>query len=91
MSQARSLPAALGIPVRLRVSETPVAILAFALLALVPALFQGYPVYILPQYMLYGVLASLACAPLGLCRIGQLWAGRILHYRCLCDRACDEA
>jgi len=38
-------------------TETWVAIGLFVLLALLPAVVQGYVVYILPQYMLYGVLA----------------------------------
>lgn len=38
-------------------SETPLAIAVFAVLAVLPAFVSGYPVYILPQYLLYGMLA----------------------------------
>lgn len=40
-----------------RISETGVAVAVLIVLALVPVLGSGYIVYILPQYMLYGVLA----------------------------------
>jgi len=39
------------------VTETGVAALFFALLAVVPLFADDYMIYILPQYMLYGVLA----------------------------------
>jgi urea ABC transporter permease protein UrtC len=74
MSRARSLPAQLAAPARPRVTETHAAWCAFALLALAPALFSGYPVYILPQYMLYGVLAlslALLWGCVGLVSFGQ--------------------
>ena len=45
-----------GTGMRLR-SETAVAVVVFVLLALLPAVTSGYVVYILPQYLLYGVLA----------------------------------
>lgn len=45
-----------GTGMRLR-SETAVAVVVFLLLALLPAVTSGYVVYILPQYLLYGVLA----------------------------------
>lgn len=37
--------------------ETLIAVLVFALLAALPLIVSGYPIYILPQYMLFGVLA----------------------------------
>jgi urea transport system permease protein len=37
-------------------SEPRVALAVFILFALVPALVSGYPVYIIPQYLLYGML-----------------------------------
>jgi len=37
--------------------EDAAALVVFALLAVVPIVLSGYVVYILPQYMLYGVLA----------------------------------
>jgi urea ABC transporter permease protein UrtC len=37
--------------------EAAVALALFALLALVPAVIDGYPLYILPQYLLFGTLA----------------------------------
>jgi urea transport system permease protein len=37
-------------------SEPRVALAVFILFALVPAFVSGYPVYILPQYLLYGML-----------------------------------
>jgi urea transport system permease protein len=44
--------------------ETPVALVVFAFLALVPAATNGYLVYILPQYLLFGMLAM---------SLGLLW------------------
>lgn len=44
--------------------ETRIAAAAFAALAILPAVFSGYVVYILPQYMLFGVLAM---------SLGLLW------------------
>jgi urea ABC transporter permease protein UrtC len=44
--------------------EKAVALVVFALLALVPGVLGGYPVYILPQYLLFGVLAM---------SLGLLW------------------
>ncbi len=38
-------------------SETGLALIVFGLLAALPAVVSGYPIYILPQYMLFGVLA----------------------------------
>jgi len=45
-------------------TEPAVAALAFALLAVLPLAVDGYPIYILPQYMLYGILAM---------SLGLLW------------------
>jgi urea transport system permease protein len=42
---------------RLVSSEDGAALLAFCLLAVLPILFSGYLIYILPQYMLHGVMA----------------------------------
>jgi urea transport system permease protein len=41
----------------LRINETTVAIAVFILFALLPTVSSGYPIYILPQYLLYGMLA----------------------------------
>lgn len=38
-------------------SETSLAVLVFAALAALPLLMSGYTIYILPQYLLYGMLA----------------------------------
>lgn len=56
-AQQKSLPARAAGERRFRITETGVAVVAFAILALVPALVSGYPVYILPQYMLFGIMA----------------------------------
>jgi urea transport system permease protein len=59
---------------RLSVSETAVAAVAFVLLALLPILASGYLIYILPQYMLYGVMAmsvALLWGNCGILSIGQ--------------------
>jgi urea transport system permease protein len=45
-------------------SETTAAIVFFALLAVLPLVVSGYTIYILPQYLLYGVLAM---------SLGLLW------------------
>ena len=45
-------------------SEPTVAVIVFALLTLLPVLTKGYVVYILPQYILYGVMAM---------SLGLLW------------------
>lgn len=37
--------------------ETPVAIAVFAVLAVLPLVVSGYPIYILPQYLMFGLLA----------------------------------
>ena len=53
-------------------SEDGVAVLAFVLLALLPLFVSGYPIYILPQYMLFGVMAM---------SLGLLWGfGGILSF-----------
>lgn len=44
--------------------EKAVALALFALLALAPVIIDGYPIYILPQYLLFGVLAM---------SLGLLW------------------
>lgn len=38
-------------------SEDTIAVVFFSALFLVPIIVSGYPIYILPQYMLYGLLA----------------------------------
>jgi urea ABC transporter permease protein UrtC len=48
----------------LRLNETTVAVAVFVLFAVLPALTSGYPIYILPQYLLYGMLAM---------SLGLLW------------------
>ena len=53
-------------------SEDGVAVVAFVLLALLPLFVSGYPIYILPQYMLFGVMAM---------SLGLLWGfGGILSF-----------
>jgi urea transport system permease protein len=47
-----------------RLSEPQVALIIFVILALLPIVNSGYPVYILPQYLLYGMLAM---------SLGLLW------------------
>lgn len=42
---------------RLTSSEDGAALVSFCLLALLPMLFSGYLIYILPQYMLHGIMA----------------------------------
>ncbi|MDH3608132.1 MAG: branched-chain amino acid ABC transporter permease [Gammaproteobacteria bacterium] len=42
---------------RNRFSEEKVAVIVFIIFALLPIFITGYPIYILPQYMLFGVLA----------------------------------
>jgi urea transport system permease protein len=53
-------------------TEAAAAAAVFAALALLPLAVSGYPIYILPQYMLYGVLAM---------SLGLLWGcGGILSF-----------
>jgi len=50
--------AEMGLPASMRLySETTVAVVIFVLLAALPLLVSGYSIYILPQYLLYGMLA----------------------------------
>ncbi|MGH1483622.1 MAG: branched-chain amino acid ABC transporter permease [Geminicoccales bacterium] len=54
--------------------ETWLAVAVFAALALLPLVTSGYPIYILPQYMLFGVLAMSLCLLwgfLGMVSFGQ--------------------
>jgi ABC-type branched-subunit amino acid transport system permease subunit len=51
-------------PLRAGVGESPLAILVLVVLAILPQLVGGYTVYILPQYMLFGVMAM---------SLGLLW------------------
>ncbi|MDX1422542.1 MAG: branched-chain amino acid ABC transporter permease [Kiloniellales bacterium] len=52
--------------------ETWIALPIFAVLAILPAVMSGYVIYILPQYMLFGVLAM---------SLGLLWGyGGILSF-----------
>jgi urea transport system permease protein len=53
-------------------TETAAAVAVFAVLAFLPLIVSGYPIYILPQYMLYGLLAM---------SLGLLWGfGGILSF-----------
>jgi urea transport system permease protein len=55
-------------------SETGLAVVAFAALAVLPAFVSGYPIYILPQYMLFGLMAMslvLLWGVTGILSIGQ--------------------
>jgi len=45
-------------------SETGLAVVVFIVLALLPMFVSGYPIYILPQYMLFGMMAM---------SLGLLW------------------
>ena len=50
--------AEMGLPARMQLySETTVAVVIFVLLAALPLMVSGYSIYILPQYLLYGMLA----------------------------------
>ena len=51
-------------PTRTGLGEILLAVLVFAALAALPQLIEGYVVYILPQYMLFGVMAM---------SLGLLW------------------
>ena len=56
----------------LAASENGAALVVFLALALLPFLVSGYPIYILPQYMLFGVMAM---------SLGLLWGfGGILSF-----------
>ena len=56
----------------LAASETGAATAIFVILALLPLFVSGYPIYILPQYMLFGVMAM---------SLGLLWGfGGILSF-----------
>lgn len=53
-------------------TEPAAAAMVFAVLAVLPILVAGYPIYILPQYLLYGILAM---------SLGLLWgAAGILSF-----------
>jgi urea ABC transporter permease protein UrtC len=55
-------------------SESAAAIVVFLALAALPALISGYPIYILPQYMLFGMLAlslALLWGQVGIVSFGQ--------------------
>ena len=59
---------------RLLDRESVAATLVFLTLAALPALLSGYPIYILPQYMLYGMLAlslALLWGQVGIVSFGQ--------------------
>jgi urea ABC transporter permease protein UrtC len=59
---------------RLGISETGLAAVVCLALALLPVLVSGYLIYILPQYMLYGVMAmslALLWGNAGILSIGQ--------------------
>lgn len=42
-------------------SENGLAFLTFTILAILPLIIQGYAIYILPQYMLFGMMAMSLC------------------------------
>jgi ABC-type branched-subunit amino acid transport system permease subunit len=55
-------------------SEEIVAVIIFIIIALLPIFITGYPIYILPQYMLFGVLAmslALLWGYVGILSFGQ--------------------
>lgn len=64
MSQPSANSQKASVPTTLHRGEAPIALVVFVLLALVPAVTSGYVVYILPQYLLFGVLAM---------SLGLLW------------------
>jgi urea transport system permease protein len=54
--------------------ESVAAVVVFLLLAALPAVIAGYPIYILPQYMLFGMLAlslALLWGQVGIVSFGQ--------------------
>jgi urea transport system permease protein len=54
--------------------ESMAAVVVFLVLAALPAVVSGYPIYILPQYMLFGMLAlslALLWGQLGIVSFGQ--------------------
>lgn len=59
MTEERATTSAkMGLPTSVRLySETTAAVVIFVLLAVLPILVSGYSIYILPQYLLYGMLA----------------------------------
>jgi urea ABC transporter permease protein UrtC len=61
MSNTRPVAPAPRIDLR---SESAAAIVVFAALALLPLMMGGYVIYVLPQYLIYGVLAM---------SLGMLW------------------
>jgi urea ABC transporter permease protein UrtC len=72
----RTLPSAsaLGAARRFGASESGLAVAAVVLFAALPLFVSGYPIYILPQYMLYGVMAmslALLWGMGGILSIGQ--------------------
>ena len=54
VDKVRALP---GLPHRFVSTEAMIAVLVFVVLAVLPAVLAGYPIFILPQYMLFGMLA----------------------------------
>src|ERR1039458_3984867 len=68
MIEANNTLALSDMPSRLRwVREPVVAIGVFVILALLPVVLSGYVIYILPQYMLFGVLAMSLALLWGFC------------------------
>lgn len=68
MKDARKPHAHPGLLLRARLLREPVvAIIVFGLLTSLPLLISGYVIYILPQYMLFGVLAMSLALVWGFC------------------------
>ncbi|MEK0083536.1 branched-chain amino acid ABC transporter permease [Benzoatithermus flavus] len=70
---ATALPAAV-MPAGHRLGAWAPAVVVFLALALLPVVFEGYVVYILPQYMLFGVMAmslALLWGQTGILSFGQ--------------------
>ncbi len=68
MIEAKDTGVLAGFPPRVRrVREPVVALWVFAILALLPLMSSGYVIYILPQYMLFGVLAMSLALLWGFC------------------------
>ncbi len=63
-----------GLTKRSGFSEEKLAVVIFIIFALLPVFVSGYPIYILPQYMLFGVLAmslALLWGYVGILSFGQ--------------------
>ena len=92
MSEERAATSAkMRLPASVRhYSETTAAAVIFVLLAVLPILVSGYSIYILPQYLLYGMLAMSLWHSLGIHRDPELWPSGVLRARRLRNGARGE-